>query len=489
METFDRELDRGWDLHRAGHLAEAEKIYRAVLRARPDHPGALQMLGQVAFATGHVDASIELIRRSLSEDPKQAMVWVNLGIALRQSRKDGEAAAFERALEIDPSLVQAALQLATTLLTEGRNSEAEDCLRKALARQPNCGEAYRMLSLATNLTPDDPVVETMEQLDARPDLSAGDRLHLHFALGKVYERQGNTEKFMDHVLEANRLQRSQVTRPVSYYETLFGRIREIFHQDIGGPSSEALAGSPTPIFIVGMPRSGTTLVEQILASHPEVFGGDEITFFHEDVVNAAQGFTGRAFPGGIPSLTNDAVRALGRLYLDKLGALSPGSPYVTDKYVANFQHIGLIRRLLPTARVIHVSRAPMDTCFSILKNYFPGDEAYHCGLEDMGAFYRLYHDLMDHWRAVFPDFVYSLKYEDLIAEQETETRKLLDFCGLSWHPACLEFHNTVRPVRTNSWTQVRKPIYRTSRGNWRPFQRQLQPLIKALGDLAPLVDQ
>ena len=479
--NIQKELDRAWELHRAGRLAEAEQVYRAILGVDPNQPDALQMLGQVAFAAGRLDAAIELFGRSLAQDPGQARVLVNLGVACREARRDQDAiAAFERALRLEPGLFEARLHLAVALLTEGETGQAESHLRRAIADRPDFAEAYRMLTLATRLGPDEPLVAAMEGLLEKADIAPEDAAHLHFALGKSHRDLGHDAEFIAHIVAANRLQRAGAGRDVGYYQVLFERIRAAFTRAPPVAARRHDPASPTPIFIVGMPRSGTTLVEQILASHGRVFGGDEVTFFYKDVIDALTRRTGQPYPRGLDALGQDDVTALGNLYLGKLRALAPGAEYVSDKYVANFQHIGLIRMLLPGARVIHLARDAMDTCFSIFTNYFPGDETFHCGLGDLGAFYRLYRGLMDHWRAVTPDFFLTVDYESLIADQEAETRRLLDFCGLEWDPACLDFHTTRRRIRTNSWTQVRRPLYRTSIGAWKPFERELGPLIEAL---------
>lgn len=243
--------------------------------------------------------------------------------------------------------------------------------------------------------------------------------------------------------------------------------------------------SRVPVFIVGMPRSGTSLAEQILSSHPEVHGAGELNYIH-DIANQLMFSLGDAalFAEKVVGLDRAAAKALAGQYLRKVSAFSPDAARITDKMPHNFTFLGLIALLLPGARIIHMRRSPLDNCFSIYSNMFSAAHGYANDLRTLGDYYVEYARLMDHWRQVLPGRIHEVRYEDLVADQEGVTRRMLDFIGLDWHPACLEFFANARSVSTISRWQVRQPIYRTSVDRWRPYERHLGPLIEALGPLA-----
>ena len=252
---------------------------------------------------------------------------------------------------------------------------------------------------------------------------------------------------------------------------------ELMHQkrDLGDPSM-------IPVFIVGMPRSGTTLVEQILASHPKVFGAGELSEFSKAVTSLGMPNGALSFPETVPGLSAEQLRQLGTSYLDAIEAAAPGAERITDKMPANFRFVGLIHLALPNARIIHMRRDPVDTCLSCFSLLFVGDLPYCYDLGELGRYYRAYQTLMEHWRQVLPAGVMlEVQYEEVVADVERQARQIVAYCGLEWDDACLAFYRTQRPIRTSSAAQVRQPIYRTSVGRWKPYRHLLQPLIKELG--------
>jgi hypothetical protein len=251
----------------------------------------------------------------------------------------------------------------------------------------------------------------------------------------------------------------------------------------GASSGDA---SPLPVFVVGMPRSGTTLVEQILASHPAAHGAGELNDFNV-LVDRMAGSRGKAFryPEDSPALTTDQLRALGHAYVEGLRRRAPGAERVTDKMPGNFLFLGLIHLALPRARIIHVLRDPPDTCLSCYSKLFTAEQNFTYDLGELGRYYRKYTELMAHWRDVMPEGrMLEIRYEDVIADLEGSARQLIEHCGLDWDPSCIAFHKSQRPVRTASAAQVRRPIYRTSLGRWRAYEPHLAPLLAELGVLA-----
>jgi hypothetical protein len=270
---------------------------------------------------------------------------------------------------------------------------------------------------------------------------------------------------------------------------LFDRIESIFTRELIAQKSGSGNCSRLPIFILGMPRSGTTLIEQIIASHPLVYGAGEVPVFH-DVVSSMRGADGQtiAYPEVVPTLNPQAFRQIGARYIDELSRLAPSGERVTDKTPSNYYRVGLIHLALPEAKIIHSVRNPLDTCISCFSKLF--NELYYTyDLGELGRYYKRYERLMAHWRHVLPAHsILEVCYEDVIGDLEGQARRIIDYCGLPWDSRCLAFHKTNRPVRTASATQVRQPIYTTAVGRWRVYEEYLKPLLQALAIENPATD-
>jgi hypothetical protein len=321
----------------------------------------------------------------------------------------------------------------------------------------------------------------MENLyNNKDDISEADRKDIGFALGKAFEDLRDYDKSFGFILEANRLKRKSYTYSIQDDHDLFARIKKIFSPDFFAAHEGSGYQDKTPIFILGMPRSGTTLVEQILASHPLVFGAGELTIL-ENLTNAVcLGKATPEFPQCMLDLDRDALKKMGSGYIEKIRQYSSDALYITDKMPHNFLRLGLIRAILPLAKVVHCVRDPMDTCFSIFKKDFEGRHDYAYDMVELGRYYNLYRDLMAHWEKVLPGFIHTIRYEEIISNQQNRTKSLLDFCGLPWDEACLAFHKTERRVSTASLAQVRQPIYKDSVALWKRYEKHLEPLKKAI---------
>jgi hypothetical protein len=317
----------------------------------------------------------------------------------------------------------------------------------------------------------------MEQLyDQLQDI---DRTLMAFALANVHKKLGNDQQSFKHLLEGNRLQRQTLDYTPARSEATFNEIRAAYTTEILATPVEPVDHELTPIFIVGMPRSGTSLAEQILASHSLVHGCGELTSMNRLYHTA---FNGKSHLGPqVAGLSEGRRQELARIYLDELAELAGGRPYTTDKMPHNFLHVGFITRLFPNARIIHCERHPLDTCFSIFTNLFTGSHPYAYDLEELGHYYLGYQRMMAYWYEVLPGRIYTLNYERVVADTETEVRKLLEFCGLPFEQACLSFHENKRAVVTVSSTQVRQPIYKSSVEGWRRYENELAPLRAVLG--------
>lgn len=447
-----------------GHLGQwdaAIENYQQSLRFRPTYVEALNNLGNAFSALARYDEAIASYRGVIKNNPGHAEAHNNLGNALKaKGRSDEAAACYRSAISLAPSYTEAYKNLGVVLEHSGRLDDAIEQYRKAILLRPDYAEAYRHLSSAVLHTAYDDDIRMMERLYRDAAIQDEQRMHLCFALGKAYEDIGDYGRSFDFFTEANRIKRMTYTYTTADSEGFFARIQETFSTDFISDHMDMGVDDATPIFILGMPRSGTTLVEQILASHPVVCGAGELNYIAE--LAAALCPAGSTFPDLSPDLDADALSGLGADYLKRLREHAAEAMYITDKMPHNFLYIGLIKVALPNARIIHCRRDPLDNCLSIYKNYFADTHRYAYELTELGRYYRLYADLMQHWQQCFPGCIYDISYEALVAEQHEQTRRLLEYCGLPWDGACLRFHETERGVQTASSAQVRRPIYSDS---------------------------
>jgi hypothetical protein len=311
-----------------------------------------------------------------------------------------------------------------------------------------------------------------------------DQAQLHFALGRAFEHRQEYPRAFEHYAVGNARRRKTVPFDIRHFEEKTRRVIETFDAAFFAQRAACGFPDPAPIFIVGLPRSGSTLVEQILASHSRVEG----TFELPNVLTIVREFDHAdaghdAYPDNIRAVPADGFSMLGLRYLGETAAIRTGREHFIDKMPNNFSHIGLIHAMLPRAVIIDARRHPMDSCFSTFKQYFAEGQSFSYDLGDLGRYYRCYLDLMDHWDRVLPGKVLHLRYEALVQDPETQIRRLLEHCGLAFEPACLKFHETNRPVRTASAEQVRQPLYVSGVGYWKHFETELAPLRCALGDV------
>ena len=467
--------------YRAGRFHEAEVLYRQILAAAPDHPDALHFMGMLAFEAEKYDIAIELINRAIRNRPDYAEAYNNLGTVFNEQGKLDEAAAcFRKAISLKPGFAMAHSNMGSINRQLGKMDDAAACYRKALSFAPNGAKVYRDLTTVVKYNTEDEDVRAMETIFYNRGAAAADRIELGFALGKVFEDMKDYNKSFAFILEANRLKRKSYQYSLEKDHDLFLRIKKIFSPDFLSSHIGSGNHDKTPIFIVGMPRSGTSLVEQILASHPAVFGANELAII-ANLVNDICLKEKTSYPECLLNLGTAGFERMGTDYVEKLREYSNDAEHITDKLPHNFFYVGLIRTILPEAKVVHCTRNPMDTCYSIFKNYFEGGgHHYAYDMVELGRYYNLYRDLMAHWDRVLPGFMYAISYEDLINDQRSQTESLLDYCGLPWNEACLTFHETERRVSTVSLAQVRRPIYKDSVELWKRYEKQLEPLRKAI---------
>ena len=473
---------------RLGQLPSAIAAGKRATALAPDDLDAHYNLGLAFTDSGQQDEAVRCYRRALELRPDHNLSWNNLGAALEKLGDLGGAeAAYAKAAAIDPHHAEAQNNLGALYSQQGKLAEARRCFAAAIAARPDFVEAHYNLSSLKTYTPGDPHLATLESLAAHTDsLPVAARIRYNFALGKAREDAGDYDRAFTAYAEGNRLQHDLLPHDESQAEAMLMRIKEIFARDFltkpPGASPRSQTGK-MPVFIVGMPRSGTTLIEQILASHPAVFGAGELVDLHEVIHDAPHAISGQPFTAWAPKLTDDEFLALGENYLERVWQLNPEAACITDKMPANFFYIGMIRRMLPQARIIHAMRDPMDSCLSCFARLFNDTMAFAYDLGTLGRYYVRYMQLMDHWQTTLPEgTILDVRYEEVVADVEGQARRMLAYLDLPWDDACLAFYNNKRAVKTASVAQVRRPIYTTSVARWQRFGPHLSPLLEIVND-------
>lgn len=464
----------------AGRYEQALRWADALANFAPLHVGAMVVKAKALSYLHRLDEALVEVRRAVASLPDNGEAQNALGEVLQARGNTAEAlAAFERsALALGFAPEKALLNRASLLMELGERDKAEQAFDALLARFPRAAGAWFNFSDLHRFTaPDDPALAAMEALLAPDGVQVlSDRIALGFALAKAWMDLGEPERAFAYLDEANRSKRATFSYDSAATDQWTASIATAFSAEAMARPRAEVAGSEAALFVLGMPRSGTSLVEQILASHPQVFGAGELA----DIHHLTQ--CGLSYPAGASQLPLETEAALGRRYLESLRTRAGSHAYMVDKMPSNFFHAGFINRILPGARIIHVRRNPVDTCLSCYSKLFTREQLFAYDQTELGLFYRAYERLMAHWRVVLPaDRFFEIEYEELVADLEGGVRRLLAFCGLAWSPACLDFHQTRRLVRTASVNQVRQPLFNSSVGRWKPYARQLGPLLAALG--------
>ena len=502
-------------------IPEAEALLRAHLAQQPNDVAALRMLAEVAARLLRYSDAQRLLERCLELAPSFDAARHNYATVLNRQGKSPEAlgqcvrllakephnpgyrslqaaisanlgdyadaiAAYESVLREYPEQPKLWTSYGHALRTSGRVPESIAAYRRALAMEPRLGEAWWSLANLKTFRFSDPDVLAMRQALSRRDLSDEDRLHFDFALGKALEDAASYEESFSHYAAGNALRHSQHGYDPEENARFVRRSKQLLTKEFFAERAGAGAEARDPIFIVGLPRAGSTLIEQMLASHPLVEGTMELPELPKIVRELAgpkQGEEG-AFLRRLAALSRDELRALGERYIAETRIMrKTGAPFFIDKMPNNCMFVGLIHLILPNAVIIDARRHPLACCFSCFKQHFARGQWFTYRLEDLGRYYRDYVELMAHFDAVLPGRVGRVFYEMLIADPETELRRLLEHCGLPFEPACLRFYENDRAVRTASSEQVRRPIFREAVDRWRRYEPWLAPLEQALGDV------
>jgi Tfp pilus assembly protein PilF len=448
-------------------LKEASEAYEKALIINPKLYDTYISLGIVFKNQGKLAKAIKAYNEALTIQPDNIAGYVNIGIALTKQGKLGEGIeAFKQALSIEPDNAKTHYNIGNALKDQGKIIEAIEAYQKAVSIDPNFLHAHRSLSKIKKYTSDDPHIAQLQKLLLDERINDDSKCILSFTLAKIYEDLENFQKAFDHLYRANNIRKKLLNYSFDQDKNLFKQLKNtqaaLFENSL--KSKKNFAG-PMPIFILGMPRSGTTLVEQIVSSHSQVTGGGELAYISE---------YGSHLVIDPTAINKAAISEFRTKYLSKLANLQNKNPQITDKMPLNFRFIPLICASLPEAKIIHVQRNAVATCWSNYKQYFPAKGLGYChDLSDVASYYHLYNDLMNLWQLSYGDRIYNLNYDKLTEEQEIETRKLLEYLDLNWENSCLFPELNTRSVRTASQQQVRQEVFRGSSQFWQKYEQNI----------------
>lgn len=504
-----------------GRNFSAERLCRAFLKENPQHVEGMRLLANLGIKAEVLDDAEFILESAVAFEPDNRFARFDYMNALYRRQKYAESLEqarilrdsdpqnsqyriafanqcvavgdFKQALEIYDDVAskvtnQPTLHLVRghALKTIGRLEDAIESYRNCYRARPNFGDAYWSLANLKTYRFSDEEMQTMRTAESAAGTRLEDRIHLCFALGKSYEDSGNIPDSMNYYERGNALRKDELRYDADRMSYRLSLQRKFCSAELFEAKKAAGAGSNEPIFIVGLPRAGSTLLEQILASHSQVDGTHELPY----ISSLAFRLDGRRYvddkpryPELLREIPDEQLRKFGDEFLADAKIHRRGAPYFIDKMPNNFRHIGLIQLILPNAKIIDARRHPMACCFSSYKQLFATGQEFTYGLQEIGTYYKDYVELMDHWDRVLPGKVLRVQYEDVVADLETQVRRVLDYCELPFEEACLEFHQTERSVRTPSSEQVRQPIYTSGLEPWRPFEPYLDPLKEALGPI------
>ncbi|NCF15161.1 MAG: tetratricopeptide repeat protein [Gammaproteobacteria bacterium] len=520
--AYAEQIGEAEQLLKSGDPQKAEDIFRDILKRDPNHVEAARQLAAIATENKKYRDAEVFLRHAATNAPDYVRVWVDLANVLREREKLDDALdcalhvlelasdraephmlhanvlgtmgrheeaieAYERSLEIAPGKAASLCSMGHHQKTIGRTDDAIASYRECIASKADHAEAYWSLANLKTFQFEEDEVVAMQDLLMDEQLPDESRVQLHNALGLEFEARKDYDKAFRHYKQCNGLRRESESYDPVEFETGMDRVIEIMdagffadHEGVGDPD-------PAPIFVVGLPRSGSTLIEQILASHSLVDGTHELGDLPRIVNQLGSGRgKGPGYPDKLLELSADDWSDAGRGYLAATQKYRAGAPYFIDKNPNNFMYIGLLRLILPNAKIINARRHPLDSCFGSYKQLFASGQPFSYDLVELGEYYLQYQRLVDHFHEVIPGFVLDVEYENVVGDFEVQVRRILDYCGLPFEEACLRFHETTRAVKTASSEQVRQPIYASSVNLWKRYESNLGELVEVL---QPLLDR
>jgi len=479
IDYSEAQFNLGVAFQKLNQLDNAKEYYLQAIHSQHAYPSAHNNLGIIFLNKGRIDAAVKSFEWAIAYSPNYAEAYNNLGSALQELKQFKNAKKqFEKACSINPNYAQAFHNLGILSQIINQPKDAVSHYERAVEIEPEFAEAYRNLSKVKKFKANDPQINLIHAMYSRNELNVTDKARLGFALADINKSLGKQEDYIKFLNEGNRLRKEEIKYSFEESHNFHSIITKLFSstQPIIKTSSESISGIK-PIFIVGMPRSGTSLVEQIISSHNSVHGAGELLNFRDIITPILNNHLSKKNS----SIPDEDMLTIRTEYLNSLVSLNTKENIITDKMPMNFRLLGFILSAIPEATIIHLIRDPMATCWSNFNHYFSAGNGFSFDQGDLAKFYLLYQEMMDFWHKLFPNKIYDLNYENLTINQEKETRKLLKYCDLEWDENCLDFHKNQRGVLTASSAQVRKKMYQGSSEAWKKYEKNLQPLIKGLG--------
>jgi len=509
MENLKKEIQQALNLYKSQKYSEAELLSKKLVEKNPKVSFLYNLLGLILVGQEKDDEAIKYYEKGINIKPDYAMIYNNLGTIYKSKKNYAKAENYyKKSIKLDNKLpevqnnlgdlyidlnkhTEAIISLKKSISINskfyiahynlgilyksiGKFEESKKCLNEAIRLYPQFYNAHKAFSEINKYKVDDNHIGIMKKLYDEININTLGRMTLAFALGKAFDDIKNFKDAFKYYNEGNKLRRNNIEFSLEKENEEFLNIKKTFNKSFFNKYWKIGKKDLTPIFILGMPRSGTTLVEQIISSHPKVYGGGELNYFNDFVKNLF--YKNGNFSIEYINRHNDKnFRKIGQEYIDKIREISGKSERVTDKLPINFKWIGFIKLILPNSKIIHCIRNPKDTCISIYKNYFTNDELnYAYNFEELIDFYNLYEDLMKFWRKNLPEFITEIKYEDLIRNPKKEIPKLIKNCNLDWNENCIKFYNNKRAIKTASDTQARSKIYTSSIDSWKNYEKYLK---------------
>ena len=517
MEKLQKKIQILLNLYKSKKLFDAENFAQNLINENTNVVFLYNVLGLILTEQNKLDDAIRCYEKGIKIDPNYAMIYNNLGSIYKYKENYKEAESYykksielnskipepynnlgnlyvllnkykegiifyNKAVNLNPKFFVAHYNLGIAYKSIGKFDDARKHLKESIKLNPNLYTAHRSLSLVTKYKKKDNHFKVLKKIYENIKVDNLQKTELSFALGKAYEDIKDYKKAFKYYNEGNNLRRNKINFSIINEKKEFYMIKKFFNKKLFDKYNKFGNPDNTAIFILGMPRSGTTMIEQILSSHPDVFGGDELDFLQNLAKKYFYNKEGSFFKNN-DNLNKEDLKKISQEYIKRLKSLSNNSERVTDKLPVNFKLIGLIKLILPNSKIIHCVRNPKDICFSIFKNYFVNRNLnYAYNLNEITEYFILYKDLMDYWKNTFTDFIFDIKYEKIIINPEFHIRNLLKECNLSWNENCLKFYKNDRVIKTASDSQARKKFYKTSINSWKNFKNDLDNSFQKLRD-------
>ena len=467
---------------KSGNHDIAEAMLTKALKLDPTYSLVWANLAQVFSVTGQLDKAKKSFKNILSMEPKNGLIWAEYGTVLTKLANYEEGRdAYLKALEFKPDSPRVHLSLGHVYKTMGEIDNSIDSYKNTILQNNLSGEAYWSLANLKTYSFSENEIKDMEDT-LKGDMSDIERSQMHFALGKAYEVKKDFDKSFKNYYEGNKVKKGLIKYSSDDTTDNTKRILNFFNKENIQKLAKSSTGDRDPIFVLGMPRSGSTLVDQIISSHSKVDGTQELP----NIIKIAAELNSnnqKNYPEVLEELDESKLSNLGKDYISETAWARDSAPFFIDKMPNNFIHIGLIKTILPNAKIIDTRRDPMDTCFSCFKQFFARGQLFTYSLEDLGNYYTDYIRAMNHWHNVYGKDIYTVHYDNVINETEETIRELIDYCELPFEKECLEFYNSSRPVKTPSAEQVRQPIYKSGLNYWKNYEKHLLPLKKIIDEI------